>query len=197
MELVVISAEDFLPDESAMLQYMLAGGLDWLHLRKPGGREELMRQLISNIPPQYYGQVIVHGHTHLQQEFGLGGFHVEPERLPEAVSAGVQVSVSAHSATDFRAVSELATRVFISPVFDSISKPGYRGNTDLVRLAAAARRNTLVALGGVTPEGFPQLDNWGFDAAALLGYVWLAPDPRERFLAARRAMTQLTHKQNT
>ncbi len=193
MELVVISAEDFLPDETAMLQYMLAGGLDWLHLRKPGSREELMRQLISNIPSQYYRQVIVHGHTSLQQEFGLGGFHVKPGRLPEAVSAGVQVSVSAHSAIDFRAVSGLATRVFISPVFNSISKPGYRANTDLVRLAATPRSNTLVALGGITPEDFPQLDNWGFDAAALLGYIWLAPDPRERFRAARRAMMQLTH----
>lgn len=197
MELVVISAEDFLPDETAMLQYMLAGGLDWLHLRKPGSTEEAMRQLISRIPSQHYPRVIVHAHTSLQQEFGLGGFHVEPGRLPEAGSVGVQVSVSAHSVADFQVLSGTATRVFISPVFNGISKPGYRANTDLVRLAAVPRNNTLVALGGITPESFPQLDNWGFDAAALLGYIWLAPDPRERFRAARRAMAQLIQKQNT
>lgn len=64
---------------------------------------------------------------------------------------------------------------FLSPIFNSISKPGYTSSltalTDLQPYLATARY-PVIALGGVTPDVFPQLADAGFSGAALLGSIF-------------------------
>ena len=66
--------------------------------------------------------------------------------------------------------------MFLSPVFDSISKAGYRGAFPPQELDGAARRGLIdhkvVALGGVSAQKMPQVHAWGFGGVALLGAVW-------------------------
>ena len=66
--------------------------------------------------------------------------------------------------------------VFLSPIFDSISKKGYKhsfSNKDLEEAGINGIINErVVALGGVTPEYIPQLRAWNFGGAAFLGDVW-------------------------
>lgn len=69
---------------------------------------------------------------------------------------------------------------FLSPIFDSISKSGYRAAFDCSTLAAAlattlaARK--VIALGGVTAGHLPELAGLGFKGAAFLGAIWQGTD---------------------
>lgn len=66
--------------------------------------------------------------------------------------------------------------VFLSPIFDSISKSGYHSAFTLEVLQQAAAHNIIdekvVALGGVTPDKVKWLRQIGFGGAAMLGAVW-------------------------
>ena len=65
---------------------------------------------------------------------------------------------------------------FLSPIFDSISKSGYRAAFSGEALCEAAAQGIIdtrtLALGGVTPSRLPQVRAWGFGGAALLGCIW-------------------------
>lgn len=66
--------------------------------------------------------------------------------------------------------------VFLSPIFDSISKSGYRSAFSYARLRDAADRGVIdekvVALGGVTFDKIPLLSSLHFGGAAMLGAIW-------------------------
>ena len=66
--------------------------------------------------------------------------------------------------------------VFISPIYDSISKHGYHSafSDEVLRQASAQGiiDHKVVALGGVTRQRIPQLEKYGFGGAAMLGEMW-------------------------
>jgi thiamine-phosphate pyrophosphorylase len=70
---------------------------------------------------------------------------------------------------------------FLSPIFDSLSKEGYRAvQLDSARLRARLGRPIpprLVALGGITAARVPQVHTMGFEGVAVIGAVWDAADP--------------------
>jgi len=94
---------------------------------------------------------------------------------------------SAHS---FEELEKIKTDIcFLSPIFDSISKFGYKAkyNRDELKEGIAAWKNLkrsqkLFALGGVSAENIAELAELGFDGAAVLGAVWHNPDPVEALL---------------
>lgn len=63
--------------------------------------------------------------------------------------------------------------LFLSPIFDSISKAGYRSAFSHEQLQRAADEGVIdrkvIALGGVTPERIPYLHSLGFGGVAMLG----------------------------
>jgi len=98
---------------------------------------------------------------------------------------------SAHSFEELEKTS--ADICFLSPVFDSISKFGYKAkyNHQELKDGIAAWRDfqkkenlsqKLFALGGVAAENIAELASLGFDGAAVLGAVWHNPDPVEAIL---------------
>ncbi len=74
--------------------------------------------------------------------------------------------------------------MFLSPVFDSISKPGYGSRFSTEELREAAGKGLInakvYALGGVDPSRFAELEALGFGGVALLGAAW-QPVDREKF----------------
>jgi len=88
------------------------------------------------------------------------------------------------SVHNFVDLEKISTEIcFLSPVFDSISKHGYKtkyGKNEL-RDGIAAWKKThkqkLFALGGVEAGNIAELAELGFDGAAVLGAVWHNPDP--------------------
>lgn len=86
------------------------------------------------------------------------------------------VSASCHSIAETAAKKADADYVFLSPIFDSISKQGYQAAYSDGALSKAAADGIIdsrvIALGGITADRMPMLRRWHFGGAAFLGDVW-------------------------
>jgi thiamine-phosphate pyrophosphorylase len=87
--------------------------------------------------------------------------------------------------------------LLLSPIFSSISKPGYSPGealsqekiaTALRQRSPVERATTIYALGGVTADNAVRCRELGFDGVALLGCVWKTDDPFGAFDAVRRQL---------
>jgi thiamine-phosphate pyrophosphorylase len=95
---------------------------------------------------------------------------------------------SAHSFDELEKISEHVEICFLSPVFDSISKYGYKAKYNRQQLKEGIeawrvfqkkenRNQKLFALGGIEAGNLAEAAELGFDGAAILGAVWHSPDP--------------------
>lgn len=175
MRLVVITEPAFRSDEPEAIRLLLDEGIDRIHLRKPGSDESRMRRLIESLPAACYPCLTLQDHLPLAVEYGIGGVHLSSRNPEPPARFGGLLSRSCHS------LGELAARtdedyLFLSPIFDSISKAGYRSRYTPCELSEAAHAGIItrrtVALGGIRPEHLPALESYGFGGAALLGYIW-------------------------
>ena len=170
--LVIISEPGFFSGEAEALRRLLDGLECRVHLRKPGSAEEDMRRLVESLPEELRPRLTLQEHLQLAPEYGVGGVH-PTSRFPEIPPCwrGL-VSRSCHSLDEVAACQD-ADYLFLSPIFDSISKSGYRSAfTDAQLRSASEIDGHVYALGGVRPENFPLLKEYGFGGAALLGHVW-------------------------
>ena len=170
--LVIISEPGFFSGEAEALRRLLDGLECRVHLRKPGSAEEDMRRLVESLPEELRPRLTLQEHLQLAPEYGVGSVH-PTSRFPEIPPCwrGL-VSRSCHSLDEVAACQD-ADYLFLSPIFDSISKSGYRSAfTDAQLRSASEIDGHVYALGGVRPENFPLLKEYGFGGAALLGHVW-------------------------
>lgn len=159
-------------DESAIITDLLdSGAIDRVHLRRPGCGEAELRCLIEQLPRRLYGRLSLHDHLRLATAYGIGGIHLNSRNTTVPEGFRGTVSRSCHSPEELTACPPECTYAFLSPVFDSISKPGYRGRLDELT-AAGCDLSRAVALGGVTPQDIPLLREAGFGGIAMLGHVW-------------------------
>ena len=179
MELIAITVPYFYTAEASDIANALnSGRFDRVHIRKPGCTEEEMRALIEKIPASLRGRLSLHDAHHLATEYNVGGIHLN-SRNP-AIPAGWKgkASRSIHSVEEIRKVTE--DYAFLSPVFPSISKPGYSADFDLREISRHLTPG-IFALGGITPARLPELEAAGFAGAAMLGAAWRHEIDREAF----------------
>lgn len=194
MQLIVISPEEFWPDEKETLLGLFERGLKYYHLRKPTSTYEEVKAFVESIPKEYHERIVVHYYLGCVTNFGLMGLHYNSKNLDQAVHfhEGIQevsklqhglkkdntrlnASYSAHSYQEVLSVQETFTYQFLSPVFDSISKVGYTASFQLdeMKTFLTTHHNLdIVALGGVKAERLPLLQEMGFWGAAVLGEIW-------------------------
>ena len=190
---IAVTPPAFHDGEAAFISRLLAGGVDVVHLRKPGSVESECAGLLEALSEDERARVVVHDHFGLAARYGLMGIHLNSRNpsVPEGFRG--HVSRSCHSMEEVRRFKPECGYVFLSPVFDSISKRGYVSAFsagDLNRAAASGIIDSrVVALGGVTPERLPYLRSLGFGGAAMLGCVSsIASLPEERQAAAIEAI---------
>ena len=125
--LIIITPPHALPDEECIVNKLFESGLHLLHLRKPGADRETLERYIRGIRPRFRERVILHDHFELAEEYGLRGIHLKynEARTFTGRNRFAHVSVSCHSFEEIDALPFEPNYVFLSPVFDSISKPGY------------------------------------------------------------------------
>lgn len=181
MRYVVITSPDFIPGEATLICRLFDFGLDTLHLRKPGSAVEDCARLLDSLPSVLLPRIVIHDHFNLCRDYGLGGVHLNrrnPVAPPfvHAADGHPTVSASCHSIAEAAGRKMTADYVFLSPIFDSISKLGYQSAYTDEMLRAAATDGVIdsrvVALGGVTIDRIPHLREWHFGGAAFLGDVW-------------------------
>lgn len=167
-------------------------GLEILHLRKPGFANKQMEELLTGIKKRYLSRIMLHTHHELVSEYGLRGCHF-PTDLRENPGSPVlteRCSTSCHSVAELRQLQASFEYYFISPVFDSISKPSYKAGidkSDLIRASTTLQTN-IVALGGIDHSTLPQVPGecWG---VAILGAIW-----KERKMSKRLESFQQLQK---
>ncbi|MDE7136172.1 MAG: thiamine phosphate synthase [Muribaculaceae bacterium] len=179
MRKIAITYPEFFAGEQEAVVSILKSGEYWrLHIRKPEADEESLRALIEAIPREYYSKISLHDRFDLAVEYGLGGIHLN-SRSPRPIEgwAGL-VSRSIHSKDEIDQTGE--DYVFLSPIFPSVSKRGYKGDFNLADLKPKLN-DRIFALGGVTPERITELESYGFTGAAMLGCLWNRPIDLDAF----------------
>lgn len=174
MRLIVLSPPGNLPGEHRAVRALFEQGMECFHLRKPEMDEAGYRQYIAAIPAVYHNRIVVHDHHHLAGSYALGGVHGK-----QAVADGGRTaSRSVHELKEGAACEGVVDYVFLSPVFDSISKKGYKSPFDRdvlrrwLREAQPDRKTAVVALGGMDASRVAVVADLGFDGLAVLGALW-------------------------
>lgn len=168
---IAITLPEFFPSESFIINGLLSRKeVDYVHIRKPGVSIEKMEGLITEIDPIFYSRIKVHDCFDLVERFHLGGCHLN-SRNPSPPDTVRSISRSIHSLAEIDKNLDLDYQ-FLSPVFDSISKPGYKASFELEKISSYINGKNVIALGGVTPGKFRYLKNLGFKGAALSGYFF-------------------------
>lgn len=183
MRLLVITRPDFFEKEARQITELFDNGLQTLHLRKPQATVESIRQLIEAIPERYHSRIVTHDSFQLASEYSLKGIHLNG-RNPAAPSGYTgSISRSCHSLEEVEHYKHSCDYVFLSPIYDSISKTGYRTGFSLQNLQDAAARNIIdekvIGLGGMEASHLPQLRTLGFGGAAFLGDIWRYNDTND------------------
>jgi thiamine-phosphate diphosphorylase len=185
MELIVITHPQMLPDEAAIVNELFAHGLTRLHVRKPEATEPELRALLEQIDQQFRNRIALHQHHALATALGITGLHfTESNRLaqsPEAFQSlkqnGHTLSTSLHEPADLEKLSHCFDYAFLGPVFDSISKTGYKAAlASNFKLKKYGFSGKVIALGGINQANLSSIARMGFDGAAVLGTIWQNPE---------------------
>jgi thiamine-phosphate pyrophosphorylase len=197
--LVLLTSPTSLPNEPRLLTELLAQRVERLHLRKPGWSASQLEALIQELPAHYYSRLVLHAYPHLVRQYQLGGLHLTgnqraaTKRRP-ALLPGQTLSTSYHSLAEISQHRRHYDYVFLSPIFDSISKEGYGSNFDLAEVATFLRKlaarpgycRQVLALGGIETQNINLVQEAGFAGAAVLGTIWQSADPVAAWQQLRR-----------
>ncbi len=176
MQLIIITPETFMPAESTAITALLMAGADRIHIRKPGASEAEVGRLIEQIPARFHASLSLHDHFALLTGFPDLAVHLNRRNGDLPASYAGRVSRSCHALTELTEQKAAADYLFLSPVFNSISKAGYASAfpPEVLRQAAADGiiDSQVVALGGVKADNIGELKPLGFGGVALLGDIW-------------------------
>jgi len=176
MKLILITPPTYFVEEDKIITALFEEGLDILHLRKPDTAPMYAERLLSLIPEQYHKRIVVHGHFYLKDEYRLRGIHLNHRNpnLPDNYKG--HVSCSCHSLEEVKERKRDCDYVFLSPVFDSISKLDYHTNFTPEEIRKAHKAGIIdkkvIALGGIDEDNIRQVKDYGFGGAAILGALW-------------------------
>lgn len=170
MRQIAVTFPYFFEGEDTAIRRLIDSGWFRVHIRKPDATKDDVAGLLCKLPQNYRHAISLHDHFQLAEEFGLGGIHLNGRNPEIPADWRGLVSRSCHSLEEHRQWKSL-DYLFLSPVFDSISKKGYKSAFCLDELAGEPLENVF-ALGGVTPERFPLLEDAGFGGAAMLSAAW-------------------------
>ncbi len=161
---IVISNPTPITCEHQILHQLFDEGLDVFHIYKPSFSEEQTEDFIRQIPSEYHNRIVLHSRY-----------------------------FKFHSLTEVQECKENYNYAFLSPIFDSISKKGYKSKFDLKEVKVFLQRHNncsylrkngkrlLIALGGIDEDKIDTVNDLGFSGIALLGAIWQNKNPVEKF----------------
>ena len=194
MKLIAITKPDFYDGEAAFIKRLFESGFDIVHLRKPCCRDvarcvhnndlahrvhiDCICNILNELSSEERSKIVVHDYPELYYEFSLKGIHINKNivKYPEGYQ-GFKTR-SCHSLEEVKLYKDDFDYVFLSPIFDSISKQGYKSAFTEEVLRDASREGIIdekvVALGGVTFEKIPYLEELHFGGAAMMGGAFIS-----------------------
>lgn len=186
MQKIAVTPPYFYQGEAQAIADALCNrGFARVHIRKPGCTSQEMERLVEAVPRNLRPRLSLHDCFDVAVRAGVGGVHLNRRNPVPPQGWNGLVSRSIHSVQEIAEVTE--DYAFLSPVFPSISKPGYRALFNPSELSGVLTPK-IFALGGVTPQRLPELERMGFAGAAMLTAAWRREFTREQF-----AMQFITH----
>ena len=185
MKLIVISNPTEINNEVETICGLCESGLTYFHLRKPGYSREKLEKLLQAIPTQCLQNIIIHQCHELITSYRLRGIH-----HTSATDFNGDLLASIHQSKSFHHLAEIGANqypynyVFLSPIYDSISKQGYAAKFNFAELAQFLHNQhgstEIMALGGVEADKISELHQLGFDGVVVLGGIWRSATVAER-----------------
>jgi len=176
MKLIVITQPNFFVEEEKIIAAFFEEGLDILHVRKPHTASAYLERLLTLIPEKYHRRIVLHDHFHLKEEFNLMGVHLNsrnPE-IPQPYNG--HLSCSCHSLEEVKEKKPNYNYVFLSPIYNSISKKNYISpfTPEILRKSVKDEiiDQQVMALGGVCLDNLLEIKDYGFGGAVILGDLW-------------------------
>jgi thiamine-phosphate pyrophosphorylase len=176
MKLILITSPTYFVEEDKIITSLFEEGLDILHLRKPDTAPMYAERLLTLIPEQYHKRIVVHGHFYLKEEFRLKGIHLNLRNPNAPDHYKGHISCSCHSLEEVKERKRNYDYVFMSPVFDSISKQDYNAQYSPEEIKKAHKQGIIdkkvYALGGIDVHNIKEVKKYGFGGAAVMGAIW-------------------------
>lgn len=176
MKLILITSPTYFVEEDKIITSLFEEGLDILHLRKPDTAPMYAERLLTLIPEQYHKRIVVHGHFYLKEEFRLKGIHLNLRNPNAPDHYKGHISCSCHSLEEVKERKRNYDYVFMSPVFDSISKQDYNAQYSPEEIKKAHKQGIIdkkvYALGGIDLHNIKEVKKYGFGGAAVMGAIW-------------------------
>jgi len=181
--IIVISNPTPVEQEHKIINALFDEGLPIFHMRKLDYTEKEMNHLLMKIDKQHHPKVAFHQHHSIADHFGSKRLHfTEQERkkfmenISEKEMRQYILSTSIHHISAYASLPELFEYCFLSPIFNSISKPELKSIITPDFKLPAKSKIKIIALGGVNAAGIPDVKNYDFDGIAVLGTIWNEPD---------------------
>ncbi|PKK37507.1 hypothetical protein BWI96_06490 [Siphonobacter sp. SORGH_AS_0500] len=181
--LCVAITPDSVTDQN-IIEELWSEGLDYLYWRKT--------DVLTQPPPIHHSNKILLASSqptsylwHLKEK--------DQQVLPVNQRA---FSTSIHQLSDWPLWTNKVDLVFYSPVFESISKPGYGPVLSLTAIEYQLKKlrsegenlPKIVALGGVHQGNIAAVQRSGFDGAALMGSLWNNENPANALRELRQQL---------
>ena len=168
------------------------------HIRKTSFTKEEYINYIEKIPTQYHHKIVIHDYyDDLLKRFNIKGIHLtrkflETRKKHPELHRQYTLSKSCHTVNELTHLDDY-DYAFLSPIFDSISKPDYKQNKfNLRRMTEIIQRvaKPVFALGGITQENIKEAQKIGFSHFAVLGSVWQDDTPVKK---VEKLLKELNH----
>lgn len=177
----IISSPTPVTKEAALINQLFDVGLPVFHLRKPDSSSQELVLLLQEIDSIHHSKIALHSHHYLAKSFGINRLHYTEASRKQLTDVDFSendniLSTSVHSIEDFKNLSEHFSYAFLSPVFNSISKPDYEAKPFDLSSLNKNRATKLIALGGINENNCTKTYEMGFDGIALLGAIWNSED---------------------
>ena len=199
MKKIIFTYPVSVDDELEKLTRLFENGLETLHLRKPEFSLGEMIKYMSEIPNEFHNRIMIHDHYALIGEYNLAGISLNIRTIGQMVTEdqvnksfiqplvltakGVEVngnragcvSFSAHHFSEIEKLPFRPDYFILGPIFDSISKEGYKSNFHDHKLLSENLNKSavdIIALGGIDESKIELCENLGFAGYAMLGSIW-------------------------
>ncbi len=176
MKLILMTVPYFFVEEHQILTALFDEGLEVLHLRKPQTEPVYSERLLSLLPDVYRKRIVVHDHFYLKNEYNLLGIHLNQRNLSLPANYKGQISCSCHTFEEVKSRKPACDYIFLSPIFNSISKNDYQSPFTDESLKQGAKAGIIdkktMALGGITLDNIARIKEYGFGGGVVLGDIW-------------------------
>jgi thiamine-phosphate pyrophosphorylase len=180
---IIISSPTPVDQEHKIINALFDEGLSIFHLRKLDYSAKELHHLVIKINREHHSKIAFHQHHELAEQLGSRRLHfTEQDRkkkmqeIQKFKKGDAVFSTSIHHLAAYATLSELFDYCFLAPVFNSISKPELQSMITPDFKLPARSKTKIIALGGISSSGIPDVKKYGFDGIAALGNIWQEPD---------------------